>query len=357
MGTSSSSSSSSSSAAMTNSSQAQIDAQISAYLDHAKQDFDSRYSSPAKQTAKLEDFHLQRTVGTGSFGRVMIAQHGNQTLALKIMEKTTIVKLKQVEHTLSEKKILQAIKFPFLVNLVYSFKDNSHLYIALEFASGGEMFTHLRSVGKYSEDQTRFYAAQVTLAFEYLHFLNIIYRDLKPENILFSADGYLKITDFGFAKLVRDRTYTLCGTPEYIAPEIILSRGYNKSVDYWALGILIYEMAAGFPPFYADQPIQIYEKIVQGKFKFPSHFSNDLKDLIRSLLQIDLTKRFGNLKNGSKDIKYHKWFSTTNWIAIFEKRVKPTHVPKPDKDHYEKYDEKPMQNSSTELYAHDFEGF
>jgi protein kinase A len=112
---------------MVNSTQVQTDAQISAYLDHAKQEFESRYSSPAKQTAKLEDFNLQRTVGTGSFGRVMICQHGHQTLALKIMEKVTIVKLKQVEHTLSEKKILQAIKFPFLVNLVYSFKDNSHL--------------------------------------------------------------------------------------------------------------------------------------------------------------------------------------------------------------------------------------
>lgn len=138
------SSSSSSTNAMTNPSQAQIDAQVSAYLDQAKQDFDSKFSQPAKQTAKLEDFQLQRTVGTGSFGRVMIVQHGHQTLALKIMEKHTIVKLKQVEHTLSEKKILQAIKFPFLVNLVYSFKDSSHLYIALEFASGGEMFTHLR---------------------------------------------------------------------------------------------------------------------------------------------------------------------------------------------------------------------
>jgi protein kinase A len=129
---------------MSNPSQAQIDAQVTSFLEHAKQDFDTKYSQPGRNTAKLEDFHLQRTVGTGSFGRVMIATHGNQTLALKIMEKTNIVKLKQVEHTLSEKKILQAIKFPFLVNLVYSFKDNSHLYIALEFASGGEMFTHLR---------------------------------------------------------------------------------------------------------------------------------------------------------------------------------------------------------------------
>lgn len=137
-------SASSSSGAMSNASQAQIEAQVSSYLESAKQEFDVKYAQPSKQTAKLDEFTLQRTVGTGSFGRVMIAQHGNQALALKIMEKQTIVKLKQVEHTLSEKRILQAIKFPFLVNLVYSFKDNSHLYIALEFANGGEMFTHLR---------------------------------------------------------------------------------------------------------------------------------------------------------------------------------------------------------------------
>ena len=138
------SSSSSSSGTPSNSSQAQIDAQINSYLENAKQEFEAKYSQPSRQTAKLDDFNLQRTVGTGSFGRVMIVQNGNQSLALKIMEKQTIVKLKQVEHTLSEKRILQAIKFPFLVNLVYSFKDNSDLYIALEFASGGEMFTHLR---------------------------------------------------------------------------------------------------------------------------------------------------------------------------------------------------------------------
>ena len=185
-------SSSSSNGTSSNSNQAHIDAQVSSYLENAKQEFENKYAQPAKQTAKLEDFQLQRTVGTGSFGRVMIVQHGNQSLALKIMEKQNIVKLKQVEHTLSEKRILQAIKFPFLVNLVYSFKDNSHLYLALDFASGGEMFTHLRwdrirlttrwlhevlfrssrSVGKYPEDQTRFYAAQVTLAFEYLHYLS-----------------------------------------------------------------------------------------------------------------------------------------------------------------------------------------
>ncbi len=137
---------------------------------------------------------------------------------------------------------------------------------------------------------------------------------------------------------------------------IDLWNGCSKKIEkifvFW-IRILL----KGFPPFYADQPIQIYEKIVQGKFKFPSHFSSDLKDLVRNLLQADLTKRYGNLKNGTKDIKYHKWFTAINWIALFEKRVKAPHVPKPDKDHYEKYDEKPMTHSASELYPAEFDSF
>jgi serine/threonine protein kinase len=197
---------------------------------------------------KLDDFELDRTVGTGSFGRVMIAylkKDRTQRFAMKMLKKENIVKMKQIEHTLNEKQILASINFPFIVSLSYSFKDNSNIYMVLEFVSGGEMFTHLRKTGRYSEEIACFYASQILLSFEYLHHLNIIYRDLKPENVLFDNNGYIKITDFGFAKIIKDRTWTLCGTPEYLAPEIILSRGYNKAVDWWAMGVLIYEMAAG----------------------------------------------------------------------------------------------------------------
>ena len=240
---------------------------------------------------------------------------------MKILKKAEILRLKQVDHIVSEFTILRTIRHPFLVNLIGYTQDSRYLYIALEYIAGGELFTYLRGVGKLDSNHSRYFASQITLMFEYLHSMNIIYRDLKPENLLLSADGYLKLTDFGFAKVVEGRTYTLCGTPEYLAPEILLNKGHGKPVDWWTLGIIIYEMLAGIDPFSDEDPMSIYQKILRGKIRFTRNFDKNAKSLVKHLLVADLTKRYGNLKNGVNDIKNHRWFAGLDWQSIIRKNV------------------------------------
>mmetsp|Transcript_38462 Transcript_38462/g.76251 ORF Transcript_38462/g.76251 Transcript_38462/m.76251 type:complete len:321 (-) Transcript_38462:252-1214(-) len=268
-------------------------------------------------------FKLQKTLGTGAFGRVRFVTHmaTGKHYALKTLKKAAIIKMKQVDHVISEKAILNELSHPFIVNMHGTFHDQRYVYMVLEYVVGGEFFTHLRKAGRFNNDQSCFYASQVAAIFEYCHGKNIVYRDLKPENILINVDGYVKLTDFGFAKVIEHRTYTLCGTPEYIAPEVLLNKGHGKPVDWWTLGILIYEMIVGYPPFVDEDPMGIYQKILSGKIVFPKLFDKQAKALVKKLLTADLGKRFGNLKNGVDDIKQHKWFKDINWQNLLAKQL------------------------------------
>lgn len=279
-----------------------------------------------------EDFVIRTTVGTGTFGRVRLVnfkhENGNIPYALKILKKDYIIKLKQVEHVKSEKRLLSAINHPFIVNLLAAFQDESRLYMLMEYVNGGELFSLLRKEGRLSSEHSKFYASEIILAFQYLHDLNIVYRDLKPENLLIDKTGHIKITDFGFAKLVEDRTWTLCGTPEYLAPEMIQTKGHGKSVDWWALGILIFEMLAGYPPFYDDTPYGIYQKVLACKIEYPDYIKSKARNIISRLLCPDKRERLGCGEGGASDVMRHPWLQSISWTDCYKKKLKAPHIPK-----------------------------
>ncbi|KAK4515758.1 60S ribosomal protein L35, L29 [Mucor velutinosus] len=302
---------------------------------------------------KLDDFNISRTLGTGSFGRVHLIQSkvNARFYAMKVLKKTEVIRLKQVEHTNNEKHILESVAHPFLVNMWGTFQDSNNLYMVMDYVPGGELFSVLRRSQRFPDHVAKFYAAEVILAIEYLHSKDMIYRDLKPENLLLDAQGHIKITDFGFAKYVPDITWTLCGTPDYLAPEIIQSKGYSKAVDWWSLGVLIYEMLAGYPPFFDDDHLKLYEKILACKIKWPTYFDVNGKDLLKRLLTPDLTKRFGNLKAGSEDIKRHGWFTGVDFNRILARQIRAPYVPQirgeGDASHFDKYPETQEQYGIT----------
>jgi len=303
------------------------------------------------QTFELNSVNFIRTLGKGAFGRVRLAivKQTGEYVAVKCLKKSHLIRTKQVDHVSSEYQILKLTRHPLLVNLIGFTQDSSYLYFALEFVPGGDLFTFLRRLGKFENAQAKIYASQIALMFEYLHSFDIIYRDLKPENLLIGADGYLKLTDFGFAKFVTDRTYTLCGTPEYIAPEILLNKGHGKPVDWWTLGVIIYEMIAGIDPFTDEDPMMIYRKILKCKFSFTSNFDRGAKSLVKRLLVVDLSKRYGNLRKGVGDIKQHSWFKEINWIQMVLKQAKMPYVPalrdSGDCSHFMVYPESLTSNS------------
>ncbi|CCM02920.1 uncharacterized protein FIBRA_05034 [Fibroporia radiculosa] len=285
-------------------------------------------------TLKLTDFEVKGTLGTGTFGRVLLVRPRNplapntqNCFALKILRKSEIVRLRQVEHVNAERYILSRVCHPFVVDLYATFQDSLNIYMLLSYVPGGELFTHLRRARRFTPDVTRFYLATIILALKYLHSFNIIYRDLKPENLLLDSRGYLRLTDFGFAKIVDDRTWTLCGTPEYLAPEIIQSDGHGKAADWWACGILCYEMVVGYPPFFDETAYGIYEKILKGKIRWPSEIDPLTKDIIQAFLHPDRSKRLGNLIGGPQDVLEHPWFRGVDWDALERREIRAPIIP------------------------------
>lgn len=245
-----------------------------------------------------------------------------QTYALKILSKYNIVESGLQDHVMAEKNIMEELNHPFILDFHCAMQDDKHIYFLLEVLLGGELFKFLRAETQFPESWSRFFSASVILAFCELHERKIAYRDLKPENLVMDSNGFLKVVDFGLAKKVDSgKTWTLCGTPDYLAPEVILNEGHDWAVDYWALGVLIYEMTAGTPPFYSDEPMEIYEKILSGHVSIPSHFTRSLSDLVKKLLRTYQSKRLGRTKGGTAAIMKHKWFSGFDWNALMNKTM------------------------------------
>ncbi|GEQ67051.1 hypothetical protein JCM33374_g714 [Metschnikowia sp. JCM 33374] len=282
-----------------------------------------------KAHLSIEDFDLLKVIGKGSFGKVMqvMKKDTKQIYALKTLRKQHIVSRMEVTHTLAERTVLARINNPFIVPLKFSFQSPEKLYLVLSFINGGELFYHLQKSGKFSLDRSRFYIAELLTALESLHDLDVIYRDLKPENILIDYQGHIALCDFGLCKLNMtndDKTNTFCGTPEYLAPELLLNQGYTRSVDWWTLGTLLYEMLTGLPPFYDDDVSTMYKKILQNPLKFPSFLSGtDAEDLLTKLLQKDPSKRLSD----APTIKSHPFFQNIDWKKLLDKGYAPPFKP------------------------------
>lgn len=248
---------------------------------------------------------------------------------MKILKKRAIIARNQVEHTNAERKILQSLQHPFLMTLRWAFQTKEKLYFVLDYYKGGELFFHLKTKRRFSEDTARVYVAEVGSALGHLHSLGVVYRDLKPENVLLDDNGHVCLTDFGLAKDIEpdDEAHTFCGTPEYLAPEIVTGAGHGMPVDWWSLGILLYELTVGIPPFYSQNVNEMYNKIQHGVLRFPQFLSDECKSLIIGLLNRDPTKRLGS-KDDFKDIQSHPFFKPLSWDDLMKKKIDPGYRPK-----------------------------
>ena len=320
-------------------------------------------SSPNKEDIKLSynDFEPIKLLGTGSFGRVLLVRFKSKdTLyAMKILSKNQIKIKHQEEHTKTERDLMVKINNPFIVNIKFAFQDESKLYIVSDFMQGGDMFYHLHSQKKFEESRAKFYAIELILGLEYLHKNSMIYRDLKPENILMDSKGHLKISDFGLSKILDspdDKAYTLCGTPQYLAPEILNNKGYDKTVDWWSLGCFLYEMLTGFLPFYIPKGNRINPKVFEEPLRFPPDVNPVAINLISQLITVNPKKRLGYGEEDAKKIKDHEFFKGVEWEKYLNKEIEPPFLPEFDNEtdlrYFDKmFTDEPIDSNRPTVYS------
>ncbi|KAI4353567.1 hypothetical protein L6164_002506 [Bauhinia variegata] len=283
------------------------------------------------QSISIEDFEILKVVGQGAFAKVyQVKKKGtSEIFAMKVMRKDKIMEKNHAEYMKAERDILTKTEHPFIVQLRYSFQTKYRLYLVLDFVNGGHLFFQLYHQGLFREDLARIYAAEIVSAVSHLHANGIMHRDLKPENILLDADGHVMLTDFGLAKQFEDntRSNSMCGTIEYMAPEIILGKGHDKAADWWSVGILLFEMLTGKPPFCGGNREKVQQKIIKEKIKLPAFLSSEAHALLKGLLQKEACKRLGNGPRGSQEIKGHKWFKSINWRKLEAREIQPSFRP------------------------------
>jgi len=282
-----------------------------------------------EEKVTVENFSQLKVIGRGGFGRVLLVRKKDtkKVYAMKILKKSIIAARGEIEHTKTERNVLSRVENPFLAKLHWSFQTDDNLYFIMDFINGGELFHHLSKEKKFSEDRTKFYAAEIVSGLQYLHNIGVIYRDLKPENLLLSHKGHVVMTDFGLSKeglnSTDATTNTFCGTPEYLAPEIIKGVNYTKAIDWWAVGTLIYEMLTGLPPFYTEDQDNMYHKIMTGELVIPAYFSQEVADIIRQFLQRDPNLRLQD----THKIRSHSWFRNIDWEKLERCEITPPFVP------------------------------
>lgn len=289
-----------------------------------------------KATIRRKDLTFHKELGVGMSGNVYLGKvaNTNTTCCVKVMQKMKLIRLDQVENIMRERELMQSFDTPFVMQSHCAFQDSGFLYLVMEYMAGGDLFQLLvngTEKGLFAPAAARFYSAEVLLALEFLHKKNHIYRDLKPENILIAASGHIKLADLGFCKplLPGDRTYTTCGTSDYMAPEVMLSQGYGKSADYWAFGVFIYEMLTGYAPFMGKSDSDRHRRILTADLRFRADFHLQAKDLVTKLCVVDLSHRYGMMARGIEDIKEHPFFSQEyDWNQLANREVTPPIYPK-----------------------------